>query len=191
MRTFYNINLNDQSIDKQELHGEEIIRAGRNLIARSLLDLGVADVDPLSPENPLIFSAGPFAGSNFSNANRTSVGCKSPLTGGIKEANSGGTFGFALGQLELAGFTLHNASKDWVVIHFKKDGGIDFASADPYMGMGNFETAEKLHEVYGKKCSIGLCGTVGEYQGLLAGISFSDVDLRPSRLSACGGVCLL
>lgn len=188
MRTYCHINLNDQSIDKQELHGEEIIRAGRNLIAKTLLEQGVADVDPLSPENPLIFSAGPFAGSNFSNANRTSVGCKSPLTGGIKEANSGGTFGFALGQLELAGFTLYNAAKEWTVIHFKKGGEIEFASAAPYMGMGNFETAAKLHEVYGNKCSIALCGPVGEYQGLLAGISFSDIDLRPSRLSARGGV---
>ena len=70
----------------------------------------MAKVDPLSPDNPLIFSAGPFAGTNFSNANRLSVGCKSPLTGGIKEANSGGTFGFALGQLEIAGFTLYGAS---------------------------------------------------------------------------------
>ena len=52
-----------------------------------------AGVDPLSPQNPLIFSAGPFAGSSFSNANRTSVGCKSPLTGGIKEANAGGQAG--------------------------------------------------------------------------------------------------
>ena len=170
------------------MHGEEIISAGRHFIAKSLLELGVATVDPLSAENPLIFSAGPFAGSNFSNANRTSVGCKSPLTGGIKEANSGGTFGFALGQLELAGFTLYNASDDWTIIHFCKDGSITFESAAPYMGMGNFETAEKLHEKYGKKCSIGLCGPVGEYEGLLAGIAFSDVDLRPSRLSARGGV---
>ena len=99
------------------MHGEEIISAGRHFIAKSLLELGVATVDPLSAENPLIFSAGPFAGSNFSNANRTSVGCKSPLTGGIKEANSGGTFGFALGQLELAGFTLYNASDDLSLIH--------------------------------------------------------------------------
>jgi aldehyde:ferredoxin oxidoreductase len=188
MRTYCHIDLADQSIRKEQLDGEAVARAGRYFIARSLLDLGAATVDPLSPQNPLIFSAGPFAGSNFSNANRTSVGCKSPLTGGIKEANSGGTFGFALGQLELAGFTLYNSSDEWVIIHFKKGGDIELSSAAPYMGMGNFETAEKLHEKYGKKVSIGLCGPVGEYQGLLAGIAFSDVDLRPSRLSARGGV---
>lgn len=188
MRTFCHIDLNNRSVRKQEMHGEEIVRAGRHLIAKTLLENNAAGVDPLGPDNPLIFSAGPFAGSNFSNANRTSVGCKSPLTGGIKESNSGGTFGFALGQLHLAGFTLYNASPDWITIHIRKDGEIIFDSAAPYMGMGNFETAAKLHEKFGKKVSIGLCGPVGEYQGLLAGIAFSDVDLRPSRLSARGGV---
>ncbi|OED39080.1 aldehyde ferredoxin oxidoreductase [Chromatiales bacterium (ex Bugula neritina AB1)] len=188
MRTYCHIDLSDQTVKKQQLHGEEIITAGRHFIAKSLLELGAATVDPLSADNPLIFSAGPFAGTNFSNANRTSVGCKSPLTGGIKESNSGGTFSFALGQLELAGFTLYNNSDDWVIIHFCKDGSINFESADAFMGMGNFETAEKLHEKYGKKVSIGLCGPVGEYEGLLAGIAFSDIDLRPSRLSARGGV---
>src|ERR1035437_2758752 len=83
MRKYLHINLADRSVRTEELHGEAIVRAGRYLIAKTLLESGIAKVDPLSPENPLIFSAGPFAGTNFSNANRLSVGCKSPLTGGI------------------------------------------------------------------------------------------------------------
>ena len=129
MRKYLNINLNDHSVSSEQLEGEAIIKAGRNFIVRSLLDAGAATVDPLSPENPLIFSAGPFAGTNFSNANRISVGCKSPLTGGIKESNSGGTFAFALGQLEIAGFTLHGAASDWVVMRIPKEGDITFDDA--------------------------------------------------------------
>ena len=87
MRKYYDIQLADRKIAARELTGEAIVKAGRYLIAKTLLELGAATVDPLSPANPLIFSAGPFAGSSFSNANRTSVGCKSPLTGGVKEAN--------------------------------------------------------------------------------------------------------
>ena len=124
MRKYQHINLNDRTVRTEEFSGEQIIRAGRHFIAKTLLELGAAKVDPLSPENPLIFSAGPFAGTNFSNANRLSVGCKSPLTGGIKEANSGGTFGFAMGQLEMAGFTLYGACKEWVVIRITKEGAI-------------------------------------------------------------------
>ncbi|PYM35775.1 MAG: aldehyde ferredoxin oxidoreductase, partial [Candidatus Rokuibacteriota bacterium] len=134
MRTYYDVRLNDRTITKRELTGEAIVRAGRYLIAKTLLELGAATVDPLSPANPLIFSAGPFAGTSFSNANRTSVGCKSPLTGGVKEANGGGSFSYGLGQLKVAGFTLHGASPEWVVLHFKKDGTIDFDDAAPYLG---------------------------------------------------------
>ena len=123
MRKYLDITLDDRTIRTRELNGEEIVRAGRNLIARTLLECGAATVDPLSPQNPLIFSAGPFAGSSFSNANRTSVGCKSPLTGGIKEANGGGTFSYGLGQQKIAGFTLQGVSPSWVVLHFKKEGG--------------------------------------------------------------------
>src|SRR5919204_6765998 len=188
MRIYYDIHLGDRKIDKRELHGEKLVKVGRSHIAKTLLELGAATVDPLSPANPLIFSAGPFAGSSFSNANRTSVGCKSPLTGGIKEANGGGSFSYGLGQLKIAGFTLHGESKDWVVIHFKKDGTIEFDDAAPYLGRGNFEAQEMLHKKYGKKVTIALNGPVGEYQGLLGGIAFSDKDGRPARLSARGGV---
>lgn len=188
MRTYLHINLKNRTIEREERQGEAVVKVGRYLIAKTLLEKGVATVDPLSPENLLIFSAGPFAGTTFSNANRTSVGCKSPLTGGIKEANGGGTFSYGLGQLHLSGFTLYDASDDWVVLHFKKDGSIDFDDATPYLKKGNFEVAEMLHERYGKKVTLGICGPVGEYQGLLAGIAFSDSDSRPSRLSARGGV---
>src|SRR5438094_9079978 len=188
MRIYYDIDLGGRTIAKRELHGEDVVKAGRYLIAKTLVEMGAASVEPLSPQNPLIFSAGPFAGTSFSNANRTSVGCKSPLTGGIKEANGGGSFSYGLGQLKVAGFTLHGASADWVVIHFKKDGTIEFDDAASHLGKGNFEAQEMLHKKYGRKVTIALCGPVGEYQGLLAGISFSDKDGRPARLSARGGV---
>jgi aldehyde:ferredoxin oxidoreductase len=188
MRKYLHIDLAARSVESTELHGEDLAQAGRYFIAKTLLEGDVAEVDPLGPENPLIFSAGPFAGTNFSNANRLSVGCKSPLTGGIKEANAGGTFAVAMGHLEIAGFTLRGAGDEWVVIRIPKEGPITFDSAEPYMGKGNFEAAALLHETYGDKTSIALCGPVGEYQGLVAGIAFSDVEARPARLAARGGV---
>src|SRR5262245_39761229 len=125
MRTYYEIDLKARTVARRALTGEAIVKAGRHLIACPLPEKGAATVNPLSPSNPLIFSAGPFAGSSFSNANRTSGGCKSPLTGGIKEANGGGTFSYGLGQLKIAGFTLLEAASDWAVLHFKKDGTIE------------------------------------------------------------------
>ena len=188
MRRYLDIDLTNQVVKEKQVTGQGLVNAGRYFIAKTLVERGVATVDPLSSDNPLIFSAGPFAGTNFSNANRTSVGCKSPLTGGIKESNAGGTFGVALGQLHIAGLTLHGASPDWVVIHIAQDGSVSFDPAEPYMRLGNFDAADQLHEIYGKKTSLALCGPVGEYQGLLSGIAISDTDRRPSRLAARGGV---
>jgi len=188
MRKQLDIQLSSKTISVRELDGMEIAHAGRYLIAKKLLEEGVASVDPMSADNPLIFSAGPFAGTNFSNANRLSVGCKSPLTGGIKEANSGGTFAFAMGQLEIVGITFYGALEEWGVIYIPKDGPIRFEDASDYLGLGNFECAELLHRKYGDKTSLAICGPVGEYLGLLAGIAFSDTENRPSRFAARGGV---
>ena len=188
MRKYLDIDLSTRSTEVKEVDGEEVIVVGRHLIAKKLLENGVATVDPLGPDNPLIFSAGPFAGSNFSNANRLSVGCKSPLTGGIKEANSGGTFAFAMGQLEISGITFHGASDEWVNLYITKEGEIEYEDATPYLGKGNFEVGKLLFEKYGDKVSLSICSPVGEYGGLLAGISFTDPEQRPSRIAARGGV---
>ena len=188
MRKYLHINLNDHTIRTEEWKGEQLARAGRYYIAKTLVERGIAKIDPLSPENPLIFSAGPFAGTNFSNANRISVGCKSPLTGGVKESNAGGTLAFALGQLEIAGFTLDGASDEWVVIRIPKDGPVTFEPADDLLGMGVYATTKKLHERYGEKVSLGICSPVGEWGGLISGIAFTDPEGRPVRISARGGV---
>lgn len=188
MRKYLHVDLNNHAIETEILEGESLVRVGRHYIAKTLLERDIATVDALSPMNPLIFSAGPFSGSNFSNANRISVGCKSPLTGGIKEANAGGTFGFALGQLEIAGLTLNGTSSDWKILRITVGGEISFVDADPYLGKGNIEVADMLFGIYGEKVSLAICGPVGEYQGLVSGISFTDPEGRPVRIAARGGV---
>ncbi len=187
-RTHLEIHLDAQRVERRVIAGDEIINRGRHLIAKTLLECGAAKVDPLSPENPLIFSAGPLAGTNFSNANRISVGCKSPLTGGIKESNAGGTMAFNLGQLEMAGFTLRGACENWTLIYIDKAGELTFHDAAHLVGRPNTEVAAELHEQYGKKASVALCSQVGEYGGLMAAIAFSDTDQRPTRFAARGGV---
>ena len=60
MRKYLHIDLNDRNIREEEFTGEQNARAGRYLIAKTLVEMDVAEVDPLGPENPLIFSAGPL-----------------------------------------------------------------------------------------------------------------------------------
>ena len=65
MRKFLEIDLATHSVETEQLEGEAIIRAGRYYTAKTLVDRGVATVEPLSPENPLIFSAGPLAAVSY------------------------------------------------------------------------------------------------------------------------------
>ncbi|MCJ7819148.1 MAG: aldehyde ferredoxin oxidoreductase family protein [Syntrophales bacterium] len=66
---------------------------GRGLGARLLWDLVGPEVEPLSPENVLIFASGPLTASGAQTSNRFSVSTKSPLTGTVLDANSGGWWG--------------------------------------------------------------------------------------------------
>lgn len=69
---------------------------GRGLAAYLLYKLLPPGIDPLSPENLLIFSSGPFAGTKVPFSSRFSVAAKSPLTGITGSGNGGGNFGPAL-----------------------------------------------------------------------------------------------
>src|SRR5512133_3189552 len=83
---------------------EELARlfvGGRGLGARLLWDLVGPEVDPLSPENVLIFTNGPLTATGYQTSNRFSVSTKSPLTGTVLDANSGGFWGM---QFKKAGY---------------------------------------------------------------------------------------
>ena len=74
---------------------------GRGLGARILWDMVGPGVDALSPENVLIFTNGPLTGTGYQTSNRFSVTTKSPLTGTVLDANSGGFWGM---QFKKAGY---------------------------------------------------------------------------------------
>ena len=74
---------------------------GRGLGTKILYDEGVASVDPLSPDNKLVYITGPMTGSNSPSSGRYMVVTKSPLTGMIACANSGGIWG---AKLKFAGW---------------------------------------------------------------------------------------
>jgi aldehyde:ferredoxin oxidoreductase len=74
---------------------------GRGLGARFLWDEVGPGVDPLSPGNVLIFTAGPLTATGYQTSNRFTVTCKSPLTSTILDANSGGYWGM---QFKKAGY---------------------------------------------------------------------------------------
>ena len=66
---------------------------------------------PLSAANKIVIAPGLLSGTAANNSGRISVGCKSPLTGGIKESNSGGQPSQVLARLGYAGIVIEGRPK--------------------------------------------------------------------------------
>jgi len=144
-------------------------------------------IRPFSEENKIVFACGPLAGQGISSASRLSVGSKSPLTGGIKEANAGGTAGDALAKLGWNAVILEGRSPEWVILVMEKQ-GVKFLPAERYLGLGNYKTAELLHKEWGKDYSLILIGPAGEKKLWASGVAVTDPYGRPSRMAARGGL---
>ncbi len=144
---------------------------------------------PLGPDNKLIFAPGLLGGTSAANSGRISVGAKSPLTGTIKEANSGGQAGQHLARLGVAGIVIEGAAEPgkWFKLYVGKD-KCELLPADDLAGLGNYATMEKLVAEYGDKCSYSSIGQAGEMKLTAASVAFSDRELRPARHAGRGGL---
>ena len=144
---------------------------------------------PLSGENKLVIAPGLLSGSAAAMSGRVSVGCKSPLTGGIKEANSGGQGAQVMGRLGYAAIILEGkAADDSLYKVFINKDGVKVESAADLKGLGNYATVEKLSAQYGKKVACISIGQAGEMKMSAASIAFSDMEQRPTRHAGRGGV---
>jgi aldehyde:ferredoxin oxidoreductase len=96
---FIRVNMTEKTISIEDVPQEYLGLGGRGLTSVMINAEVPPTCDPLGPENKLIFAPGFLTGTPLVNTSRLSVGAKSPLTGGIKESNVGGTVGAALGHL--------------------------------------------------------------------------------------------
>jgi len=185
----WRINLEMQSLVRESVPQLWDTLGGRGLLARILLDEVPPACDPLGRFNKLIFAPGLLVGHMLSSCDRISVGAKSPLTGGVKESNAGGSTGMHLACLGLKALILEGGPKgnNWQVLHLKPDGAV-FDSAEDLMGCGVYESALRLRQRYGERVAIALIGPGGEMGLLASGIQNLDKDNVPSRINARGGM---
>ena len=71
------------SVEPLRMDWAELYVGGKGLLFRYLLGEVAPGLDPFSPDDPLMFFTGPFAGTGVSTCSRLVVGCKSPQTGTI------------------------------------------------------------------------------------------------------------
>lgn len=143
---------------------QEIVQkylGGRGLNMYYLHKLLKPGIDPLSPENVLIFGAGLLTGSLAPNASRMNVSAKSPESGILGDANMGGFFG---AEMKLAGFDrlIITGKAPGPCYIYLEDGKLEIRPADQYWGLNVNDLQTRLREDLGEDIQVACIGRAGE-----------------------------
>jgi aldehyde:ferredoxin oxidoreductase len=183
------VNMNKLEGCFENLPDEWRLVGGRGLIAKIMNREVPPLADPLGIENKLIIAGGPLAGTLAPQLGRISVGGKSPLTLGIKEANAGGVAAQNLDRLGIRAIIVEGMPPTDKLFGLKiTKEGFGFIPMDEYKGMKNYALVEKLRNQHGKRISSISIGIAGERKYKSASVSFSDMLGDPSRNAARGGL---
>lgn len=163
---------------------------GRALSAKILLAECDPKCDPLGPGNVLVVAPGVMSGTAAPTSGRISIGGKSPLTGGIKEANAGGNPGQDLMKLGVRAIVVTGQPAD-PERRFGLEvtaGSVRVVPADEHKGQWNYPLCETLGKKYATASFITI-GPAGEMRLSGASVACTDGDARhPARHAARGGL---
>jgi aldehyde:ferredoxin oxidoreductase len=165
------------------------VLGGRAVTSQLLLAEVPPTCDPLGPYNKLIIAPGLLSGTTAPSSGRLSVGGKSPLTGGIKEANAGGIASQKLANLGLKAIILEGkpAGGEWRLLKVTTQGA-ELVPADDLAGKGTYEVTAVCRERYGKQVAVISIGPAGEMLMRAAGVTNNDGDGHSSRYAGRGGL---
>ncbi len=143
----------------------------------------------LGEENKIVFAPGLLSGTAAAMSGRISVGCKSPLTGGIKESNAGGQAAQALARLGYAAIVLEGkpAGDDLYRIFINQQ-GVSIEKDNKLKMLPNYDLIDEMKKKYGEKIACISIGPAGEMKMSAASIAITDMEVRPTRHAGRGGV---
>ncbi|MCX5908920.1 MAG: aldehyde ferredoxin oxidoreductase family protein [Deltaproteobacteria bacterium] len=144
---FLRVNLSEEKITVEEPAEDFYKRyiGGRGFIAATLLQEVRGGVDPLGPENKLIFALGPITGMPIPGAGRNSAGAKSPLTGGFGESEAGGFFGAELKKAGFDAVIIEGIAKSPVYLWIK-NGKAELRDARRLWGLETLQTQQEIRK---------------------------------------------
>lgn len=189
---FVCVDMTNQTVTTEPFPEDWRLLGGRALSAKILVEQCDPACDPLGPDNVLVMAPGVMSGTTAPTSGRISIGGKSPLTGGIKEANAGGNPGQDLMKLGIRAIIVKGQPSDRDKLYGLELGpdGMQVVAADDYKGLWNYACCEKLLEGTPKTVSAISIGPAGER--LLSGASVActdqDKERRPARHAARGGL---
>ena len=185
------VNMTDLTVKDEPFPEEWTFLGGRALSAKILLKEVDPTCDPLGAGNKVVIAPGVLSGSMAPTSGRMSVGAKSPLTGGIKEANSGGQAGQKLMRLGYRALIIEGKAKDpekrYLLVVNKN--GYELKECPELKMLRTYAASEKLAESYSGRAAFILCGPAGELGLSGASVAFTDEGARhPARHAARGGL---
>ena len=186
------VDMNDQTVSIEPYPEQWKLLGGRALSARILLEECDPKCDPLGPDNLLVLAPGVLAGTAAPTSGRLSVGGKSPLTGGIKEANVGGNPGQDLMKLGYRAIVVKGQptnSESRYALEVTTNGA-QVVPADEHKGKWNYALIDDLAKTYPKTASFISIGPAGEMRLKGASVACTDADKarHPARHAARGGL---
>jgi len=158
------VDLSNGKIEDEPLNEDYVRRfiGGSGLACRYIYDMVDADTDPLGPENPLFFMAGPLTGTRAPSCGRFVICARSPLTDLWGEANSGGFFGPEMRFAGYDGIVVKGQSPEPVYLRVE-DGRAELRSASHLWGKSTYETQALIREELGdEKVRVACIGPAGE-----------------------------
>ena len=157
------VNLTDRKISVEEINQAwaKQFLGGAGLATKYFYEEVPDRVDPLGPENKLIFMTGPLTGTASASASRYSVVGKSPQTGFWGQANSGGSFGPALKKSGFDGIIFEGVSPSPVFLQII-DSKVELLDASHLWGKTVPETEDILQENSAQKLTVAAIGPAGE-----------------------------
>jgi aldehyde:ferredoxin oxidoreductase len=156
-----NLSKNKAAAEQYDARFAENYLGGRGFAVKILWDELERGVDPLSPDNKLVFATGPLTGFSLPSSGKLIVAAKSPLTGGYGDGNIGTQATF---QMRKAGYdaTIIEGRADKPEVVLVRDKSIEFLDAKDLWGLDSFATEKKLKELYGPTSGIVCIGQGGE-----------------------------
>ncbi len=184
------VNMTVASLETEDLTEEYAGLGGRGLTSLMIRKDVPPTCDPLGPDNKLIIAPGYLSGTTLVNSSRLSIGAKSPLTGGIKESNVGGTVAADLSHLGITAIIVEGkpSGNACYLLKIDVDGAAELVDGSTYKGLRTYELVKQLKEVYGERKSITCIGPAGEFLLTAASIQTTDADGRPCRAAGRGGL---
>jgi aldehyde:ferredoxin oxidoreductase len=153
---------------------------GRGFNVYTLYDQLPADVDPLGPENLLMFTCGSLTGTAAPSSARLHINALSPLTGILGSSNIGGYFGARLRSNGIQSVIVRGRAARPVYLWIDGD-SIEIRNAKSLWGLDTWETQERLRAKFGgSKIEVLTIGPGGE-NGALFGCIMSDRDHAAGR----------